>query len=177
MEGRCVSFGRSIAFHPLIDLLKRTFGIEDGDAGQTAADRIDRGVRRLVGVVADTVPYLCALLSIDSGEAVSALDPQTRRGETLAALRRVIQLSAQARPLVLVFEDLHWSDVASEDLLIGIANSLPGQRVLAVFSYRPGYERWRSPARASLPTSPGTGHHPDADGLAARPRGQSGCAV
>src|SRR5262249_27494104 len=30
-EGRCVAFGRSIAFHPLIDLVRRKFGIEDGD--------------------------------------------------------------------------------------------------------------------------------------------------
>src|SRR5207247_11177504 len=112
MEGRCASLGRSIAFHPLIDLLKRTFGIEEGAAAETAADRIDRGVRRLGGEAAEIVPYLCWLLSIDSGNpTIAAMDPQTPRGETLAALRRVLELAAQARPLVLVLEDLHWSDV------------------------------------------------------------------
>ena len=129
MEGRCASFGRSIAFHPLIDLLKRTFGIEEGAAAEAAADRIERGVRRLGGEAAEIVPYLCSLLSIDSGDpSVAAMDPQTRRGETLAALRRVLELAAQARPLVLVLEDLHWSDVATEDFLIGLADTIPGQR-------------------------------------------------
>ncbi|TMA23514.1 MAG: hypothetical protein E6J87_25145 [Deltaproteobacteria bacterium] len=59
MEGRCASVGRSIAFHPLIDLLKRTFGIEEGAAAEAAADRIDRGVHRLGGEAAEIVPYLC----------------------------------------------------------------------------------------------------------------------
>src|SRR5258705_7258609 len=141
MEGRCASLGRSIAFHPLIDLLKRTFGIEEGAAAETAADRIDRGVRRLGGEAAEIVPYLCWLLSIDSGNpSIAAMDPQTRRGEMLAALRRVLELAAQARPLVLVLEDLHWSDVATEDFLIGLADTLSGQRILLILTYRPGYE-------------------------------------
>jgi tetratricopeptide (TPR) repeat protein len=147
MEGRCVSLGHSIAFHPLIDLVKRAFGIEEGVEG-TAAGRIERGVRDLEGgggeggEVASTVPYLCSLLSIDPGDPdVSNMDPQTRRGETLAALRRLIDLSAKARPVVLVVEDLHWIDAATEEFLAGIVDALAGQRVLAIFSYRPGYER------------------------------------
>ena len=141
MEGRCASLGRSIAFHPLIDLLKRTFGIEEGAAAEAAADRIDRGVRRLGGEAAEIVPYLCWLLSIDSGDpSIAAMDPQTRRGETLAALRHVLELAARARPLVLVLEDLHWSDVATEDLLIGLADTIAGQRILLILTYRPGYE-------------------------------------
>ena len=71
------------------------------------------------------------------------MDPQTRRGETLAALRRVLELAAQARPLVLELEDLHWSDVATEDFLISLADTISGQRILLIFTYRPGYEhRW-----------------------------------
>jgi len=142
MEGRCDSLGRSIAFHPLIDLLKRAFGLEDGAGGESAADRISRGVRRLGGEAEGTVPYLCSLLSVESGAPdIRAMDPQTRRGETLVALRRVVELAARERPLVLVLEDLHWSDVATEDFLIGIADGLPSQRVLAIFTHRPGYEQ------------------------------------
>lgn len=141
LEGRCVSFGRSIAFHPLVDLLKRAFGIGDGDARETAADRVDRAVRRLGGGAADAIPYLCALLSIESrASGIADLDPQTRRGETLRALVRVIELSARERPLVLVVEDLHWADVATEDLLIGIADHLARQPVLIVLTHRIGYE-------------------------------------
>jgi class 3 adenylate cyclase/tetratricopeptide (TPR) repeat protein len=145
MEGRCVSVGRSMAFHPLIDLVKRFFGLELG-AENSAADRIERGLRNLVGngrdgEAADTAPYLCSLVSVDSGNPeVDRMDPQTRRGETLAALRGLIERAAKARPVVLVIEDLHWSDTATEAFLAGIADRLAGQRVLAIFTSRPGTE-------------------------------------
>jgi class 3 adenylate cyclase/tetratricopeptide (TPR) repeat protein len=155
MEGRCVSFGRSIAFHPLIDLVRRTFGIEPGAVGAEAVALVERGVRGLGAQgaeVADTVPYLCSLLSIDAGDpAIAAMDPQTRRGETLAALRQLVELATQPRPLVLVIEDLHWSDEATEGFLAAIAERLTHQRVLTILTYRPGFAH-RFGDRASAST-------------------------
>src|SRR6267143_2461965 len=43
LEGHCVPFGRSIAFHPLIDLLKRNFRVEEGDAEAAIVKKIERG--------------------------------------------------------------------------------------------------------------------------------------
>ena len=47
LEGRSMSFGRSMAFHPLIDMLRRNFRIEEGDAEGTIVTKIERGVLRL----------------------------------------------------------------------------------------------------------------------------------
>src|SRR2546428_457566 len=43
-EGHCLSFGRAMAFHPLVDLLRRRFGVEEGDADAAIATKIERGV-------------------------------------------------------------------------------------------------------------------------------------
>jgi class 3 adenylate cyclase len=77
LEGHCLSFGHAIAFHPLIDLLKRNFRIEEGDAERTIVAKIDQGVLALGEDLRPTVPYLRYLLSVDPGDpAVSAMSPQ-----------------------------------------------------------------------------------------------------
>jgi predicted ATPase/class 3 adenylate cyclase len=135
-EGHCLSFGKAMAFHPLVDLLQRQFGVEEGDAEAAIAAKIERGVAA-VGPVA---PYLRALLSVDPGDAdVRAMSPAQRRGETLEALRRLLVHAADQRPQVLVIEDLHWIDGASEQFLTALVDSVPALRVLLIFTYRPGY--------------------------------------
>lgn len=140
VEGHCMSFGRSIAFHPLIDLLKRTFRIEEGDGEAAIARKIDRSVLGLGEDLRPTLPYLRYLLSVDPGDAsLAAMDPQQRRGEIFDAVRRLTMRAAEVHPQVCVFEDLHWMDRATQDYLVSVADSVAGSRVLLVLTYRPGF--------------------------------------
>jgi tetratricopeptide (TPR) repeat protein len=140
VEGHAMSFGRSMAFHPVIDLLKRIFRIEEGDTEAIIIAKIERGVLRLGVELRPTLPYLRALLVVDPGEAaVRTMDPQLRRAETFDALRRLLLRAAEIRPQVIVFEDLHWMDQATEAFLTFIADSVPTSRVLCLLTYRPGY--------------------------------------
>jgi class 3 adenylate cyclase/tetratricopeptide (TPR) repeat protein len=139
-EGRCVSFGQSIPFHPLIDSLRRRFGIEDGDGEETVVGKLERGVLRLGEDLRSIIPYLRALVGFDPGDpTVSNMDPQARRGELFYALRRLLLQAAETHPQVVVYEDLHWSDKATEEYLTLIADSLPASRVLLILTYRTGY--------------------------------------
>jgi class 3 adenylate cyclase/tetratricopeptide (TPR) repeat protein len=139
-EGHCLSFGKAMAFHPLVDLLRRQFDVEEGDGEVAIAAKIEGGV---AGVGADTgpiAPYLRALLSIDPGDAeVRSMSPAQRRGETFEALRRLLVQAADQRPQVLVIEDLHWIDGASEEFLKTLVDSVPALRALIIFTYRPGF--------------------------------------
>ncbi|MBI4561491.1 MAG: AAA family ATPase, partial [Candidatus Rokubacteria bacterium] len=140
LEGHSMSFGRSIAFHPLIDLLKRNFRVEEGDSEETIPQKIDRGVLRLGEDLRPTFPYLRYLLSLDPGDsAVRAMDPRQRRVEVFGALRAITLRSAEIHPQIVVFEDLHWIDRATEDYLTSLADSIPTSRVLVILTYRPGY--------------------------------------
>jgi class 3 adenylate cyclase/tetratricopeptide (TPR) repeat protein len=139
-EGHCLSFGRAMAFHPLVDLIRRRFGVEESDDEAAIASKIERGLREIGDDLLAVSPYLRALLSIDPGDAeVRGMTPVQRRGETLEALRRLLVRAAEQRPQVLVIEDLHWIDSASEQLLVSLVDSVPALRVLLVFTYRPGY--------------------------------------
>jgi class 3 adenylate cyclase/tetratricopeptide (TPR) repeat protein len=140
LEGRAMSFGRAMAFHPLIDLLRRTFRIEEGDTEGTIVTKVERGVLRLGEDLRPLLPYLRYLLSVDPGDAaVLTMDPQQRRGEIFDALRRLTVRASEVRPQVMVYEDVHWMDQATEEYLLFTADSVPTSRVLRILTYRTGY--------------------------------------
>jgi tetratricopeptide (TPR) repeat protein len=139
-EGHCLSFGRAMTLHPLVDLVRRQFHIDDTDGEAGIAAKITRGVAEVGKGLDATVPYLRGLLSIDPGDAdVRAMNPAQRRGETFEALRRLLARAAERRLQVIVVEDLHWADGASEQFLATLVDSVPSLRVFVVLSYRPGY--------------------------------------
>ena len=140
LEGHALSFGQAMAFHPLLDLLKRNFHIEEDDPESLIIEKIEQGVLRLGDELRPILPYLRYFLAVDPGDAaVRTMDPQLRRAELFASLRRLLVRAAEVRPQVLVFEDLHWMDKATEAALLAIADSIPSSRVLCLFTYRPGY--------------------------------------
>jgi hypothetical protein len=84
-------------------------------------------------------PYLRYLLSLGPADAaIAALDPRERRGGIFEALRRMILRAAERRPQIVVIEDLHWIDRATEDFLAVLGDSVPASPVLLIFTYRPG---------------------------------------
>ena len=103
-------------------------------------EKIEQGVLRLGAELRPILPYLRYLLAVDPGEAaVRTMDPQLRRPEVFDALRRLLLRAAEVRPQVVVFEDLHWMDQATEAFLTMMADSIPTSRVFCLFTYRPGY--------------------------------------
>ncbi len=69
----------------------------------------------------------------------TALDPPRRRAATLDAVRRLVLRESQERPLLLVFEDLHWIDAETQALLDSLVEALPTSRFLLLVNYRPEY--------------------------------------
>lgn len=140
LEGHSVSFGRAIALYPLVDLLKRTFRIEEGDGEGMIAGKIERAVLRLGEDLRPILPFLRDLLSVDPGDpAVLSMDPKARRGEIFNALRRLTLRACEIRPQVVVLEDLHWIDKATQEYLLFIHDSIPTMRGVLILTYRTGY--------------------------------------
>src|SRR5262249_27304929 len=71
--------------------------------------------------------------------SLAAWDSRCGRGEISNATRQMLARAAEIRPQVLVVEDAHWMDSASEEWTARLAESLVAQRVLLVVTYRPGY--------------------------------------
>ena len=140
LEAHAVPFGRTMPFQPVVDMLRQVCRIEDGDSEATTVDKLERQVRRLDENLASALPFLRALLGLDPGDAVvDAMDPKLRRVEIVNATHRMLARASEAHPHVVVLEDVHWMDVATEEWATRLAESLGTQRVLLLMTYRPGY--------------------------------------
>jgi predicted ATPase len=141
LTGRCISYGKEMAYLPIIDLVKHNFQVEEGDDDTTISAKIERGMEALGAELQPAIPHIKYLLSVPPGDdAVLSMDAQQRRLKLFEALRAMMLRGGQRRPLVLVVEDLHWIDKTSEEVLLHLADSILAARVLLLVTYRPGYE-------------------------------------
>jgi class 3 adenylate cyclase/tetratricopeptide (TPR) repeat protein len=139
LEGQCISFGQSIPFLPLIDQLRENFGVEEFDGEPEIIAKIEHAMRRM-GQLEPHIPYLRYLLAVDPGDpAISAMDASARRRRVLDAARALAIRGAGLRPIVFVFEDLHWIDASTEEYLNALMGSVAGAPIMVVLTYRVGY--------------------------------------
>ncbi len=126
-QGRCLPYGDGVAFWALGEMVKAEAGILENDspaeAGRKLAeaakdDWVESHLRPLAG------------LADESGGGVG-------REESFAAWRRFFETLAEERPLVLVFEDLHWADAGLLDFVDHLVDWTTGVPILALCTARP----------------------------------------
>ena len=140
LEGHCISYGKRVPYLPISDLIKRSFGVEEGHGDEQIIAKVDAGTQGWEEAPRKTVPYLKYLLSVDPGdEAVSSMDPMERRAGVLDGLRALLVQESRDRLIVIVIEDLHWVDEKSQEAIAAMVDAIQSLPVLMVITHRPGY--------------------------------------
>ena len=140
LEAYSVSHGKASAWLPVLELLRGYFDIQDADDPAARRERVRAALAALDPALSEVLPYLLGLLGIQGGpDPLAEMDPQIRRRRTLEALKRIMLREALERPLVVIFEDLHWIDSETQALLDLLADSGAGARLLLLVNYRPEY--------------------------------------
>jgi class 3 adenylate cyclase/tetratricopeptide (TPR) repeat protein len=122
LEGRSLSFGQTLSYWPFLEILRGWAGITEEDGETESARKLEREVHAVLpDEVADVLPYLATLLAlpVPSGleHRVRYLDGQAMGRQVFRSIRRLFERLARERPVVLVFEDLHWTDESSTQLI------------------------------------------------------------
>ena len=140
-EGRCLSYGSSTPYLPVRDHIRATCGIMDADAPRTVSDKL-RFALEEIGLDPDAgEPFLLHMLGAEEhAEALAGLTPEAIKTRTSETLLQMALSGSRRRPLVLVYEDLHWIDTISEEIVTGFAQNLHGAAILLLCTYRPGYQ-------------------------------------
>src|SRR5437899_1154398 len=139
LEGQSVSFGQSIPFLPLIEQLRLNFHIEEFDGEPEIIAKVEHGMRRM-GELETHIPYIRYLLSVDPGDrSILEMEAGARRRKGFEAIRALSLRGARLRPLVLVFEDLHWIDAGTEEYLASMADAVASVPLMLILTYRVGY--------------------------------------
>jgi class 3 adenylate cyclase/tetratricopeptide (TPR) repeat protein len=140
LEGRCLSYSRNVAYHPIVDILKANFEIQDNDTGQQISHKVISFLKTIQVDEPPTLPYLLELLSVkESGIEKMQMSPEARKDRTLEALKKITLKGSELRPLIMAVEDLHWMDRSSEDALKQLLESISGSRIFLIFTYRPEF--------------------------------------
>ena len=140
LEGRCLSYSRGVAYHPIIDILKANFDISEGDGDSEIREKVKRGLKILGADEVSTLPYLLELFSVkDSGIDKIPMSPEAKKDRTMEVFKLITLKGSEIRPLITAYEDLHWADKSSEEVLKYVLEDIPGARVLMIFTYRPEF--------------------------------------
>jgi len=140
LEGRCLSYSRGVAYHLVIDILKANFDIGEGDGDSEIREKVKRGLEIIGMDEASALPYLLELFSVkDSGIDKIPMSPEAKKDRIMEVFKLITLKGSEIRPLILAYEDLHWADKSSEEVLKYALESIPGARVLMIFTYRPEF--------------------------------------
>ena len=144
LEGRAVSMGRNLSFHPIVDLLKQWARIRVEDDEDRAFTKLEAAVwKDFPDKIGDLLPFVATLMGIDlpgnyhkrvQGIEGDALEKLIRK-----TVRELFMGLCEPRPLVIIIDDLHWSDRSSIELLEYLFRLVKQERILFINIFRPGY--------------------------------------
>ena len=146
LETFSVSHGKASAYLPVLDLLQGYFKIAGEDDQRARRAKVTGNVLTLDRSLEDTLPYLFSLLGVVEGEdPLAQMDGQLKKRRTLDAIKRIVLRESLNQPLMVIFEDLHWIDEATQEFLNLLADSLGTAKILLLVNYRPEYShKWNS---------------------------------
>jgi class 3 adenylate cyclase/tetratricopeptide (TPR) repeat protein len=145
LEGRAISMGKNLSFHPIIDLSKQWVGIRADDDEARAFEKLEAAIKRLFPEeYGEVLPFVAILM----GMKLSGRHAQRTKGIEGEALKRLILKSvrdllikvAERTPLVIVIEDFHWADTSSVELMESLFRLAETHRILFINLFRPGYK-------------------------------------
>jgi class 3 adenylate cyclase len=135
----CSPHHQDHALYPTIAQLERAAGFRREDTAAQRLDKLEAVLAQAAEDLGEATPLLAALLSLPAGERYPLLDvtPQKQKERTLRALVAQVEGLATRQPVLILFEDAHWSDPTSLELLDLIIDRAPSRRVLLIVTFRP----------------------------------------
>ena len=138
---QCSPHHTTSPLHPLIEQLERAAGFARDDPPAARLDKLEALLARGTNRLEQAVPLIAALLGLPTEGRYPALDltPQRQKQLTLAALVEQLEGLAAAQPVLLAYEDMHWSDPTTQELLGLTIERLQRLPVLLLITYRPEF--------------------------------------
>jgi class 3 adenylate cyclase/tetratricopeptide (TPR) repeat protein len=140
-EAQALAHGRMIPFLPVLQLLRSFFDISDAKSSADARRKVAGTVLLVDTALEPVLPSLFDFLSIpDADRPAPSMDPEARQRQLVGLVQRLLRTRSARESAVLLIEDLHWLDPASEAFLAAIVEAVSGTHVLLVANFRPEFE-------------------------------------
>jgi AAA ATPase domain/Adenylate and Guanylate cyclase catalytic domain len=129
------------AFHPLIGQVERAAELARDDTPRQKLDKLDAVLAR-TSTSREDAALFAELLSLPNDGRYPMLDlaPTQRRERTLDALTAQMETLTQQSPVLMIFEDAHWIDPTSLEIISRTVNQIQNLRVLLIVTFRPEFQ-------------------------------------
>lgn len=135
---QCSPYHTDSAFYPVIQQLSFAAGFTPADSSDARLDKLEA----LLGEDQAILKVMAPMVGLDGTERYGALDltPAQQRAQTMRALTSLLVQQAQNRPVLLVYEDLHWIDPTSLELLEILLDAIADQQIMILATARPSFD-------------------------------------
>jgi class 3 adenylate cyclase/tetratricopeptide (TPR) repeat protein len=138
LETACPSQRTDSSYYPISTLIRAMFEIGVNENPEAVTDRVKDGVNRLDPMLAPFLPSILSLLDLSADDQEwRKLEPSERRLRTIEAVRSLVLRLARSKPLVILIEDLHWSDAETRLILQNLADALDKTQIVIIMTQRP----------------------------------------
>jgi class 3 adenylate cyclase/predicted ATPase len=129
------------ALYPFIGQIERAAGLAPEDTSRAKLDKLDELLKQ-TSTSAQDAELIAEMLSLPNDRRYPAVEltPRQRRQRTLQALALQVEALARSCPVLMIFEDAHWSDPTSLDLLGRVVDRIRTLSVLLIVTFRPEFE-------------------------------------
>ena len=137
----CSPYHQDSALYPAIAQLERAAGFRREDTPEQRLAKLEAVLVQATNDLSEVAPLIADLLSIPTGERYPALSltPQKRKEKTLKALVAQAEGLAVRQPVLMLFEDVHWSDPSTRELLDLLIERVTAVRLLVIITFRPEF--------------------------------------
>ncbi len=148
---QCSPYYTHSAFYPSIDNFERALKFTRDEAPESKLDRLETLIVTRFGRPLADVRFIAAMLSMPHERYGSlSMSPQRFKQETLRVLADLVDAASRLQPTVMLFEDAHWADPTSLEMLDLIIDRLTAMPLLIVITHRPEFQsRWAESAHVS----------------------------
>jgi class 3 adenylate cyclase/predicted ATPase len=139
---RCSPYHTTSALYPMITHIEHLLQFVPDDLPATKLVKLEAGLRPYDLPLAEVVPLFAGLLSVPlpaERYAALPLTPQHQKQQTLDALVAWLVAEAERQPVLVVWEDLHWADPSTLEVLGLVVEQAPTVPMLHVLTYRPAF--------------------------------------
>ena len=144
LELRSSPYHKASTLYPVIEQLMRLLRLQPGDSVDKRLEKLEEGLRAYKGLpLEESVPLFGALLSLPVAEErypALQMTPTQQRDATLDALNGWLTEEAERRPILTVWEDLHWADATTIEMLGLLIEQVPTVPMLVIGTFRPEFD-------------------------------------
>jgi class 3 adenylate cyclase/tetratricopeptide (TPR) repeat protein len=139
-ECHCPAHGKTIPYIPVLELFRAYFGIFERDTAVEARRKIAGGLLLLDEGFREFLPLVFEFLAVpDPKNPAPEMDAQVKQRQIYGFLRTLVRARSAAEPAVILVDDLHWVDDASDAFLAELFEAIEGTRTLCLVNFRPEY--------------------------------------